>query len=109
MSESKLHLSIAANVQIWNWKSVLSTVWTVQCIGIGSARMGAFVEVLPALLEKEKLENLKMETVEKFVWFNEYCHKCIHKNIAEDKDPCNECLAYPTNENSHKPVKYKER
>ena len=42
----------------------------------------------------------------KEVWFSYYCTTCKYRNVKEDGDPCNECLAYPHNENSNKPVNY---
>ena len=40
--------------------------------------------------------------------FAKYCPLCIHRDLEETKDPCNECLAEATNEYSEKPVKFKE-
>ncbi len=45
---------------------------------------------------------------EKFVNFRLYCPKCKHYEVPQDKEPCNECLHYPTNVESEKPVKYEE-
>lgn len=45
----------------------------------------------------------------KEVYFNEYCPKCKHKKVANTDEPCNECLDYPLNWNTHKPVKYEEK
>ena len=44
----------------------------------------------------------------KEVYFNQYCQKCTYKDVVEQDDPCNECLTYPSNENSHRPVKFEE-
>lgn len=44
----------------------------------------------------------------KEVYFHQYCSSCIHKDVDEKDDPCDECLTYPSNENSHKPINYKE-
>ena len=49
-----------------------------------------------------------MENQFKIVDFKKYCETCIHKSIDEVKDPCNECLDNPVNENSEKPVKYQK-
>lgn len=49
-----------------------------------------------------------MELIDKEVYFDKYCSKCIHKDIPETDDPCNECLTQPSNENSHKPINFKE-
>ena len=47
---------------------------------------------------------------EKEVYFNEYCKKCVNKDVSED-DPegdCWECLESPVNIDSHKPINFKE-
>lgn len=49
-----------------------------------------------------------MENQYKIVDFKKYCETCKYKEMKEVKDPCNECLDNPVNENSEKPVKYKE-
>lgn len=49
-----------------------------------------------------------MELIEKEVYFSQYCKTCKHAKTSEDKDPCNECLTYPSNESTHRPVKYEE-
>lgn len=43
------------------------------------------------------------------VYFCKYCDKCEHKNLKEHFDPCNECLAHPFNEDTHRPVFFKEK
>ena len=45
---------------------------------------------------------------DKEVNFNYYCRKCVHWNKNGDEDPCNECLTYGRNDDSHKPVMYVE-
>jgi hypothetical protein len=51
----------------------------------------------------------KEETMtKKEVYFFQYCLKCKHYAEDEDEDPCNECLTYPSNEDSHKPINYEE-
>ena len=50
-----------------------------------------------------------MEGQEKEVYYGEYCKKCKHKALKEEEEPCNECLLYPVNQYSHKPVKYEEK
>ena len=45
----------------------------------------------------------------KEVYFYKYCKDCKHRDVNEVDDPCNECLTYPSNINSHKPVKFEER
>lgn len=41
--------------------------------------------------------------------FKKYCKTCKHKELGEKFDPCNECLDYGYNLNSHKPVMWKEK
>ena len=43
------------------------------------------------------------------VYFDQYCNKCLHYKKKGSEDPCNECLNNPYNEDSHKPVMFKER
>ena len=40
----------------------------------------------------------------KEVRFDLYCVNCINYAKDETDDPCNDCLANPSNEDSHKPV-----
>ena len=49
-----------------------------------------------------------MDVCELEVQFDYWCNKCIHKDLEETKDPCNECLDYPYNDNSTKPKFFKE-
>lgn len=49
-----------------------------------------------------------METLDKEVYFYEYCEKCKFKNTKETELPCDECLTHPVNQNSHKPINFKE-
>ncbi len=47
----------------------------------------------------------------KFVEFDKYCSTCAHKD-EEESDPykkCNDCLAIPAREYSHKPEYYKKK
>lgn len=44
----------------------------------------------------------------KFVQFEVYCEKCKNKDKSATADPCNECLAIPARENSHKPEFFEE-
>ena len=44
------------------------------------------------------------EKIVDFTW----CEKCIHKDKAENEDPCWDCLTASTNEDSHRPVSFKE-
>lgn len=51
-----------------------------------------------------------METIDHIVEFDKYCKTCIFRgnNDKKGEEPCNECLDNPINQNSRKPVKYKE-
>lgn len=46
---------------------------------------------------------------EKEVYFDQYCKLCKHHGLEESKDPCNDCLAEPSNTNSHKPMNYENK
>lgn len=50
---------------------------------------------------------MEIEEDHKEVYFGEYCQTCKHKDIVETEDPCNECLEYPVNLYSHRPVNWK--
>jgi hypothetical protein len=50
-----------------------------------------------------------IEDVTKEVYFHEYCPTCKHKKKRAAEDPCNECLTYPSNINSHKPVNWEAK
>lgn len=50
-----------------------------------------------------------MEDTYKEVYFGEYCKTCEHETLAEDIDPCHDCLNNPVNVYSHKPVNWKEK
>lgn len=43
------------------------------------------------------------------VYFNQYCTTCKHWATPERDDPCDECLANPTNQYSHKPVNWEAK
>lgn len=47
-----------------------------------------------------------MELIDKEVYFDFYCPRCVHADNDEATDPCDECLEYPSNAHSHKPVYY---
>lgn len=49
------------------------------------------------------------EIIYKEVDFLKYCPECKYKNVDESEDPCDECLEYPTNAYSRKPVNFKEK
>ena len=45
----------------------------------------------------------------KEVYYDQYCHKCKHKNEEPLEDtPCDACLDTPVNLYSHKPVNFEE-
>lgn len=46
---------------------------------------------------------------DKIVDFNEYCHKCKYANCEEWDSPCDDCLEFPVNDDSHKPVRFTEK
>lgn len=50
-----------------------------------------------------------MENREQFVDFEKYCKTCKYKDTEEFKDPCNDCLDYPVNTYTDKPVNYIKR
>lgn len=58
---------------------------------------------------KMRKEMKTMETPYKHVRFHEYCQTCVHKNVEETKEPCNECLTHTVNLYSHKPVNYEKK
>lgn len=45
----------------------------------------------------------------KEVRFDIYCSKCKNSNTPETEDPCNDCLAQGWNEDSKKPILFKEK
>ena len=51
-----------------------------------------------------------METIDHFVEFDKYCETCKFrdKNDKKGEEPCNDCLDNPINQDSRKPVNYKE-
>ena len=42
------------------------------------------------------------------VRFDIYCEKCKYKDKAENEDPCWDCLTETVNQDSRKPVYFKE-
>lgn len=42
----------------------------------------------------------------KEVYYNMYCPICKHKDLPDSEDPCDECLMYPVNTHSHRPVNF---
>ena len=50
-----------------------------------------------------------MVTTEYEVDFEAYCKTCKHGELQECKDPCNDCLDQPWNEETRKPIKGEEK
>ncbi|MFQ7628684.1 MAG: hypothetical protein ACLRL7_05680 [Blautia wexlerae] len=50
-----------------------------------------------------------MEYIYKEVNFTKYCPLCEDADTYEEKDPCNECLGFPMNEHSEKPIYFKPK
>lgn len=46
---------------------------------------------------------------DKIVYFGHYCPICAYSSLPETADPCDECFAQPVNEDSHKPLYFKEK
>lgn len=45
----------------------------------------------------------------KIVEFDKYCKTCKFRNVKGTADPCDDCLSYPVNLNSRKPVRWKSK
>lgn len=45
----------------------------------------------------------------KIVDFHKWCEKCEYKDLSESEDPCWDCLNEPVNEDSTKPLYFKEK
>lgn len=50
-----------------------------------------------------------MEQQKRIVDFEKYCKTCEYYDLKETKDPCNDCLGEGANDDSRKPVYYKEK
>ena len=50
-----------------------------------------------------------MEIINKFVDYHKYCKSCKYSEIKETDEPCNTCLTNYINQNSKKPIFYKEK
>ena len=48
-----------------------------------------------------------MEENQKEVYFDKYCKTCKYSKLKDSEDPCAECLCYPSNTDSHRPVCWK--
>lgn len=49
-----------------------------------------------------------MEYDYKEVYYDQYCSRCVHRELEEDDEPCRDCLNEPVNVYSHKPVYWEE-
>ncbi len=49
-----------------------------------------------------------MEYDYKEVYYDQYCSRCVHRELEEDDEPCRDCLDEPVNVYSHKPVYWEE-
>ena len=49
------------------------------------------------------------EITEIEVRFDTWCPRCIHGPRKETLDPCNDCLDYPVNDSTTKPVRFIEK
>ena len=47
--------------------------------------------------------------MEHIVKYHQYCPLCKEAGTNENKDPCEECLSYPVNEDSRKPLYFKPK
>jgi len=45
----------------------------------------------------------------KIVDFHKYCPKCQHWEKKESEDPCYDCLNQAWNEDTHRPISFKEK
>lgn len=52
--------------------------------------------------------NMTANNRRKEVFFDMYCKTCKYYKQASYLHPCNDCLSTPYNEDSHKPVNWKE-
>lgn len=50
-----------------------------------------------------------MEIIDREVRFDIWCSTCKNEKAPEDEDPCYECLNYPVNQYSEKPIKWEEK
>lgn len=46
---------------------------------------------------------------EKEVLFGKFCPVCEFAERSENHEPCDDCLDQPTNQDSHKPICFKEK
>ena len=46
---------------------------------------------------------------DKIVEFDNWCYKCKYFKTKETEEPCTDCLDEPVNDDSHRPVYWKEQ
>lgn len=46
---------------------------------------------------------------ERIVSFDLYCHKCKYADYHEEEEPCCDCLDVPINDETDRPLYYKEK
>ena len=47
--------------------------------------------------------------MEHIVNYHKWCPLCKHCDKNENKDPCEECLTYPVNDDSRKPINFEKK
>ena len=47
--------------------------------------------------------------MEHFVDFKQWCPLCRNAGTDENKEPCEECVTYPVNDDSRKPIRFEEK
>lgn len=50
-----------------------------------------------------------MENQYKIVNLYKHCPSCRYEEVEEENVPCSECLCYPVNEHTDRPVKWEEK
>ena len=45
----------------------------------------------------------------KEVFYDKFCHKCVHEKLAENEEPCCDCLNEPGNVDSHRPIYFEQK
>lgn len=48
-----------------------------------------------------------MELIDKEVRFDIFCPLCTYKELDDGDDPCNDCLAHPSNQNTRIPQEFR--
>ena len=54
-------------------------------------------------------EDYILETTAMLIEFEKWCPKCKNNVLAEEEDPCDECLEQGWNEDSVKPVRFEPK